>query len=125
MAVPTLLRRRRQSLASSWVSPFQTQEVAGPDSRLEQAAARHWQITRGQASYQIIMRRHIKGRTMSVIDCEYLPEPGQVQLPPGLALLIIKKAAALAEAFESKALEQMTMDASRAPRDGMEPHRII
>lgn len=68
---------------------------------------------------------HIEDRTMSVIDCDYLPQPEPVQFPPELALLIVRKAAAMAEAFESKALDQMTMDASRALRDGMEPRRII
>ncbi|MFI8559191.1 hypothetical protein [Pseudomonas putida] len=62
---------------------------------------------------------------MSVIDCDYLAEPGPVQFPPELALLIVRKAAAMAEAFESKALDQMASDASRALRDGMEPRRII
>ncbi|MEW2924570.1 hypothetical protein [Pseudomonas juntendi] len=62
---------------------------------------------------------------MSVIDCDYLPQPEPVHFPPELALLIVRKAAAMAEAFESKALDQMTMDASRALRDGMEPRRII
>ncbi len=62
---------------------------------------------------------------MSVIDCDYLPQPEPVQFPPELALLIVRKAAAMAEAFESKALDQMTMDASRALRNGMEPRRII
>ncbi|WP_258377226.1 hypothetical protein [Pseudomonas soli] len=62
---------------------------------------------------------------MSVIDCDYLPEQEPVQFPPELALLIVRKAAAMAEAFESKALDQVTMDAGRAPRDGIEPRRII
>ncbi len=44
---------------------------------------------------------------------------------PELALLIVRKAAAMAEAFESKALDQMTRDANRARRNGMEPRRII
>lgn len=48
---------------------------------------------------------------MSVIDCDYLPDPELIQFPPELALLIVRKAAA--------------MDASRALRDGMEPRRII
>lgn len=62
---------------------------------------------------------------MSVIECDYLPTPEPITFPPELALLIVRKAAAMAEAFESKALDQMTMDASRALRDGMEPRRII
>jgi len=62
---------------------------------------------------------------MSVIDCDYLPDPEPITFPPELALLIVRKAAAMAEAFETKALDQMTMDASRALRNGMEPRRII
>ncbi|SIR73515.1 hypothetical protein [Pseudomonas putida] len=63
---------------------------------------------------------------MSIIDCDYLPDPEPITFPPELSLLlIVRKAAAMAEAFESKALDQMTMDASRALRDGMEPRRII
>lgn len=62
---------------------------------------------------------------MSVIDCDYLPDPELITFSPELTLLIVKKAAAMAEAFESKALDQMTMDASRALRDGIEPRQII
>ncbi|MGE8435981.1 MAG: hypothetical protein ACN6P2_05510 [Pseudomonas palmensis] len=62
---------------------------------------------------------------MSVIDCDYLPDPEPVQFPPELALLIVRKAAAMAEAFESQALDQMTRVASRALCNGMEPRRII
>lgn len=55
---------------------------------------------------------------MSVIDCDYPPDPEPITFPPGLALLIVRKAV-MSEAFGSKALDQMTMDASRALRDGM------
>jgi len=72
-----------------------------------------------------VKHHHIEDRTMSVIDCDYLPDPEPITFPPELALLIVSKAAAMAEAFESKALDQMTLDASRALRDGMEPRRII
>ncbi|WP_337160175.1 hypothetical protein [Pseudomonas putida] len=41
------------------------------------------------------------------------------------ALSRASMAAAMAEALESKALDQMTSDASRALRDGMEPRKII
>lgn len=61
---------------------------------------------------------------MSVIDCDYLP-PGKVVFPPELALLIVRKAAAMAEAFESKALHQLTRDARRALAMGIEPRRVI
>jgi len=83
------------------------------------------QTTQMLGSYQIIRRHHIVGRTMSISDCDYLPDPEPVQFPPEPALLIVRKAAAMAEAFESKTLDQMTMDASRALRDGMEPRRTI
>lgn len=61
---------------------------------------------------------------MSVIDCDYLPIE-KVVFPPELALLIIRKAAAMAEAFESKALDQLTKDARRALAQGSEPQRVI
>ncbi|MDH4552865.1 hypothetical protein E8E68_23585 [Pseudomonas sp. BN607] len=68
---------------------------------------------------------HTEGRTTSNIDCDYLPDPEPITSPPELALLIVRKAAAMAEEFEGKAHDQTTMDASRALRDGMEPRRII
>jgi len=37
---------------------------------------------------------------MSVIDCDYLPDPSKTTFPPELALLIVRKAASMAEAFE-------------------------
>lgn len=90
------------------------------------------QTTRMLGSYQIISRPahrperiHSEGHTLSVIDCDYLPDPEPIPFPPELALLIVRKAAAMAEAFEGKALDQMTSDASRALRDGVEPRRII
>lgn len=56
----------------------------------------------------------IEGRAVSVIDCDYLPQPEPITFPPELALLIVRKAAAMAEAFESQALDQLTRDARRA-----------
>lgn len=94
------------------------------DSRTDQVTDSA-QTTRMLGSYQIIKRHHIEGYTMSVIDCDYLPEPEPIQFPPDLALLIVRKAAAMAEAFESQALDQMTTDAIRALRRGVEPRRII
>ncbi len=61
---------------------------------------------------------------MSVIDCDYLPAD-KVVFPPELALLIVRKAAAMAEAFEEKALDQMTRDARNALYNGTDPRRII
>jgi hypothetical protein len=54
---------------------------------------------------------------MSVIDCDYLPLP-KVALPPELALMIVRKAAAMATEFEEKALDQMTRDARRELAQG-------
>jgi len=61
---------------------------------------------------------------VSIIDCDYLPA-NKVVFPPELALLIIRKAAAMAEAFESQALDQLTRDARRALAQGSEPQRVI
>lgn len=60
---------------------------------------------------------------MSVIDCNYLPT-AKVAFPPELALLIVRKAGAMAAAFEEKALDQMTADARRALQRGVEPRMI-
>jgi len=43
-----------------------------------------------------------EGYPMSVIDCDYLPAD-KVVFPPELALLIVRKAAAMAAAFEEQA----------------------
>jgi len=61
---------------------------------------------------------------MSIIDRDYLPT-AKVEFPPELALLIVRKAAALATAFEEQALDQMTADARRALRRGVEPRVIV
>lgn len=44
---------------------------------------------------------------------------------PYMVQLMARKVAAMAEAVESTALDQMTMDASRALRDGVVPRRIV
>lgn len=61
---------------------------------------------------------------MSVIDCDYLPADKAV-FPPELALLIVRKASAMAAAFEEQALDQLTKDARRALSQGTEPKRVI
>ncbi|MCX4063487.1 hypothetical protein OR626_04510 [Pseudomonas sp. S1Bt30] len=61
---------------------------------------------------------------MSVIDCDYLPAD-KVLFPPELALLIIRKASAMAAAFEEQALDQLTKDARRALSQGSELRRVI
>lgn len=62
---------------------------------------------------------------MSIIDCDYLPTPKAPPFPPELALLIVRKAAAMAAGFEERALDQLTLDAKRALAQGIEPRRII
>lgn len=61
---------------------------------------------------------------MSVIDCDYLPA-NKVVFTPELALLIVRKASAMAAAFEEQALDQLTKDARRALSRGAEPRRVI
>ncbi|UVK92878.1 hypothetical protein LOY49_22045 [Pseudomonas atacamensis] len=61
---------------------------------------------------------------MSVIDCDYLPTE-KVEIPAELALLIIRKASAMAATFEEQALDQLTKDARRAMRQGTDLRRII
>lgn len=61
---------------------------------------------------------------MSVIDCHYLPTE-KVKIPAELALLIIRKASAMAATFEEQALDQLTKDARRALSQGAEPRRVI
>lgn len=61
---------------------------------------------------------------MSVIDCDYLPV-SKVAFPPKLALLIVRKAAALATEFEAKALDQMNFDARKALQRGTDLRVIV
>jgi hypothetical protein len=61
---------------------------------------------------------------MSSSDCDYLPAD-KVVFPPELALLIIRKARAMAASFEEQALDQLTKDARRALAQGVEPRRVI
>ncbi|MBC3385211.1 hypothetical protein HU767_14340 [Pseudomonas sp. SWRI179] len=61
---------------------------------------------------------------MSVIDCDYLPTE-KVKIPAELALLIIRKANAMAATFEEQALDQLTEDARRALRQGTAQRKLI
>jgi hypothetical protein len=62
---------------------------------------------------------------MSIIQRDYLPERTKVEFPPELALLIVRKAAAMATTFEGKALDQMTRDARRELQMGRAPGEIV
>lgn len=61
---------------------------------------------------------------MSVIDCDYLPTE-KVKIPAELALLIIRKASAMAATFEEQALDQLTKDARRAIKQGADLRQVI
>ncbi|MHA6127940.1 hypothetical protein ACX3YD_17440 [Pseudomonas fluorescens group sp. PF-1] len=61
---------------------------------------------------------------MSIIDCDYLPTE-KVKIPAELALLIIRKASAMAATFEEQALDQLTKDARRALKQGTDPRKLI
>ena len=62
---------------------------------------------------------------MSVIDCEYLPTPSVKEFPQELAVLIVRKAASMAAAFEETALDQLTKDAISAISAGADPRQVI
>lgn len=62
---------------------------------------------------------------MSIFDNEYLPDPSKTKFPPELALLIVRKAASLADAFEQQALDQLIRDATSAIAAGADPHQVI
>lgn len=62
---------------------------------------------------------------MSVINCDYLPDPAKIQFPPELALLIVRKAASMAEAFEQQALDQLTKDAISAISASADPRQVF
>ena len=62
---------------------------------------------------------------MTAIHRDYLKPPKPVEIPPELALLIVPKAARMADAFESQALDELTRAARRGLRDGTEPQTII
>jgi hypothetical protein len=54
----------------------------------------------------------------------YLPTE-KVKIPAELALLIIRKASAMAATFEEQALDQLTKDALQALRQGADPQKLI
>ncbi|CAM5241444.1 hypothetical protein SSTU70S_00366 [Stutzerimonas stutzeri] len=62
---------------------------------------------------------------MSIINRDYLPDRDQIPFPPELALLIVRKAARMAEQFEEKALDEMTKAATRRLRQGIEMKTIV
>ena len=62
---------------------------------------------------------------MTEFQRDYLPPPPPVQVPDELAVLIVRKAIALAEQFQERAIDQMVRDARRALDQGTEPRQII
>ncbi|SER18849.1 hypothetical protein SAMN04244573_03054 [Azotobacter beijerinckii] len=65
---------------------------------------------------------------MAAIQRNYLDDYDRqrqpVPFPPELALLIVRKAAAMAEKFEERALDEMTRAAHRRLRDGLSPDEV-
>ncbi|MNF11456.1 hypothetical protein D3C80_2126780 [compost metagenome] len=62
---------------------------------------------------------------MTAIHRDCLKPPKPVEIPPELALLIVRKAARMADAFESQALDELTRAARRRLRDGTEARTNI
>jgi len=62
---------------------------------------------------------------MSIIERDYLEKPKPVEIPRELAVLIVRKAVAMAEAFENQAIDQMTREARRALQRGTAPAVIV
>jgi hypothetical protein len=52
---------------------------------------------------------------MLIIDCDYLPNPAKAKFPPELALLIVRKAASLADAFEQHCISSPETQPQRWP----------
>lgn len=62
---------------------------------------------------------------MTAADSGYLPTPKKVPFPIDLALKIVRRVAALADEFEDRALNQMTLDAEKALAMGVFPSEVI
>ena len=61
---------------------------------------------------------------MSIIRRDYLEAPAKVEFPPELALMIVRKAAAMAAQFEERALDEMIRAAHRHLRTGQTVEQI-
>lgn len=65
---------------------------------------------------------------MSAIECDYLDDYDRqrqpLAVPPELARLIARKAAALAAEFEGRALDELNRAARRHLRTGQTPEQI-
>ena len=117
--------RVRVSIAVRLLRPMNQPAMSrGTGELLE--CRRGWIIQRplNSGSTPVEHDRIQEGYPMFVIDCDYLPAD-KVAFPPELALLIVRKAAAMAEAFKNQALDQLTKDAKRALAQGAEPQRAI
>lgn len=62
---------------------------------------------------------------MTELHRDYLPPPQPVEVPAELAVLIVRKAVAMAEKFEERCLDQLTRDVRRALENGVQPRQII
>ncbi len=61
---------------------------------------------------------------MTIIHRDYLPERKEPPFPRELAVLIARRAAAMAEQFEAKATRQMVTAARRSLRDGLDEREV-
>ncbi|TKD44798.1 hypothetical protein [Azotobacter chroococcum] len=61
---------------------------------------------------------------MSIIQRDYLPERKEPAFPRELAVLIAKRAQALAAQLEGKAITQLTTAARRSLRAGLPPDEV-
>lgn len=62
---------------------------------------------------------------MTLFERDYLPPPAPIEVPAELAVLIVRKAVAMAEQLEEQAVDQMIRDARRALERGAKPATII
>lgn len=61
---------------------------------------------------------------MTIAPRSYLPEPKPAKFPPELAIMILKKAQAMAAKHEEDCLDAMTRTARQMLAKGMEPAEV-
>lgn len=61
---------------------------------------------------------------MSVIHRDYLPPPAPAKLPPEIALMIIRKAEAMAQKYEQQCMDELTRSARKMLAAGVEPAEV-
>lgn len=61
---------------------------------------------------------------MTIAPRDYLPEPEVTKVPPELAIMIIRKAEAMARKFENDCMDTMTRTARRLLAEGVDVAHI-